>query len=110
AVFAVLWMIHNLPLATRGTIAALGFALPLALLTVVPAGVQPALDGVFAGTLAGALAWIVRGAVRSGAYLRPIHFRRRPANSAVTGALLIAAMYVPSSAIAQAPSPRAGAP
>ncbi|MEX0703548.1 MAG: hypothetical protein WD069_15745 [Planctomycetales bacterium] len=99
--FALSWLLRNFPLALRGTLAAVGLALPLALLTIVPAGWQIALDGVFLGTLAGVGAWLVRGAVR-GWSRRPRRVRVRPVATTVA-TLFAAALLLPALAAAQSP-------
>lgn len=53
------WFARRMSLASRGLLLALGFGLPLGLMTIVPTSVLPFLDGIFGGTLLGVSLWTV---------------------------------------------------
>jgi len=55
----LMWLTRRLPPAVRGIMGIVGIVSPLALMTVVPPSWHVFLDGLFLGTLAGVILWII---------------------------------------------------
>lgn len=114
------WFLRRASCATKTTVVALGLALPLALLPLVPQAVQGVLDGVFFGTVVICGLWMLMGIVRSlqNCCVNCCGLRRheRPATVSSTGATLgavaFAAVMIGQAAFAQPnaqPQPQQGA-
>ncbi len=94
----VFWLLRRRTWAVKGTLAAFGLLVPIALAAVVPISVEVWLDGIFLGAACGTIAWLIYqmpnlGRGRSGrADAASKNAAARPLGAAGTAVLLAAAI------------------
>ncbi|HET6323550.1 MAG TPA: hypothetical protein VFG04_02525, partial [Planctomycetaceae bacterium] len=97
------WCVRRRSWRTKGTLAALGLVLPIALAGVVPLPLEVWLDGIFFGALIGMAAWLIYefsntvGTFSHRAFAKPSSMSGRSVSAAGTAVLIVAAILSASS-------------
>jgi hypothetical protein len=65
AILCVFWFARRRPVRTKAILGALGVTLPLALIAVTPVSWHLVLDGLFFGSLAGVMLWLITNRVQA---------------------------------------------